>query len=51
VSWFISNIQQGIVTRTILREKLQLPAILTMPNRLTRAPDGRTGPTREQIYG
>ena len=51
MSWFISNLQQGIVRRTILREKLQLPAILTMPNRLTRAADGTIGATRGQMYG
>ena len=39
MSWFISNLQEGIVTRTTLREVLQLRAPLTSPNRLTRAAD------------
>ena len=39
MSWFISNLQEGIVTRTTLREVLQLRAPLNLPNRLTRAAD------------
>ena len=48
MSWFISNLQEGIVTRTTLREVLQLRAPLNSPNRLTRATDATK---REQIYG
>jgi hypothetical protein len=44
VSWFISNLQVGIVTRTTRLEALQLRAILTLPNRLTRAADGTIEP-------
>ena len=50
MSWFISNLQEGIVTRTTLREVLQLRATLNSPNRLTHAADG-TSTKREQIYG
>jgi len=39
VSWFISNLQEGIVKRTTLREVLQLRAPLNSPNRLTRVTD------------
>ena len=44
MSWFISNLQEGIVTRTTRLEVLQLRAILTLPNRLTRAADGTIEP-------
>ena len=39
MSWFISNLQEGIVTRTTLREVLQLRPPLNSPNRLTHATD------------
>ncbi len=39
MSWFISNLQEGIVKRTTLREVLQLRAPLNSPNRLTRVTD------------
>ena len=37
MSWFISNLQEGIVTRTTLREVLQLRAT---PD-LAKSPDSR----------
>jgi len=49
VSWFISNLQEGIVTRTTRREVVQLRAILTLPNRLTRAADGTIGPRESKF--
>ena len=51
MGWFISNLQEGIVTRTTLREVLQLRAILTLPNRLTRAADGTIGPRESKFMG
>ena len=49
MSWFISNLQEGIVTRTTRREVLQLRAILTLPNRLTRAADGTIEPRESKF--
>ena len=49
MSWFIPNLQEGIVTRTTRREVLQLRAILTMPNRLTRAADGTIEPRESKF--
>jgi hypothetical protein len=49
VSWFISNLQEGIVTRTPRREVVQLRAILTLPNRLTRADDDTIGPRESKF--
>ena len=50
MSWFISNLQEGIVTRTTRREVVQLRAILTLPNRLTRAADGTIGPRERNLW-
>ena len=49
MSRFISNLQEGNVTLTTLREVLQLRAILTLPNRLTRAADGTIGPQESKF--
>ena len=49
MSWFISNLQEGSVTRTTRREVVQLRAILTLPNRLTRAADGTIGPRESKF--
>jgi hypothetical protein len=50
VSQFISNLQGGIVTRTTVREVLQLRTILSLPNRLTRAADGKSDHERANLW-
>ena len=50
MNWSISNLQEGIFTRTTRRDVLQLRAILTLQNRLTRAADGRIDPRERNLW-